>query len=176
MTVRASSPLAPLRRGHCAQRQDLPPLSYTVTAPSSSTRPPPIPAHFCPCNNSGHFSGAPFCPYTCAAATAWPWTLLKAKVRFVVDPIRQAQKQLSAGASPFAVCLPDVRVLVRRGVIGQAALAQCIGDLHVIDEVIGVAGDALGLGIARLENGQPPILAQAKLHGDRLPGLHDVED
>ena len=66
-------------------------------------------------------------------ATPGPVWLLEAEVRRVGYPVSQRHQQCTAGVAPFPVCLPDVGVRIRRGIIRQATSARCVGGLHVID-------------------------------------------
>src|SRR5262249_6244661 len=58
--------------------------------------------------------------------------LLELEVRHVIGSIRQLHNKLAARAEPALVCLPDVGVLLRAGIIRQAASARCDSLLHVI--------------------------------------------
>jgi hypothetical protein len=101
-------------------------------------------------------------------------SLLELKVRHVIASIDQPHDELAARASPTGVCLPDIGVLIRAGIIRQAASARRDGLIDGIRRG-GAAVDLLGAGIARGENVQPLVPVQTKFHWNALPGLDHVQ-
>src|SRR5215475_10633888 len=100
--------------------------------------------------------------------------LLELEERLVRRAVIELHDQFPALAFPSSVGLPDVGVLIRSGIVREAAAAcrDCL--LDDADRRGGVTGDLLRGREARRENPRPLGAAQAELDRDGAASLHHV--
>src|SRR5262245_56471153 len=93
----------------------------------------------------------------------------------MLGAVDEAHDQLAALPSPALLVLPGVAVLDGRRVVVEAAGAGRHGLLDVVELGAAAAGDRLRLGIARREDSQPKVPAQAEEHRHAAAGLDAVD-
>ena len=93
----------------------------------------------------------------------------------MVTAVTQLDVQLAAGVRPRLVRLPDIGVLIRRRVVGQAAAARCDRFFNGIQRVTAITSHSLRDGITCRHDVQTLVAAQAELDGDSAACLHHVQ-
>ena len=55
------------------------------------------------------------------------WLLVEPEVRYVLAAVAQLDGELTAGASPGLIRLPDVGIRIRHWIVREAAATRCNG-------------------------------------------------